>query len=259
MDLAQFVDKLDLNRYEKEIILFLASINNADAKTIYKKTKVPQGRVYSVLTTLVTKGLVKIIPTNPKKYKVEDVKEALRNYLGEKKNLILKNMETIKDIEVKPTLFLLEKNAPSVYTFTGREEHLNALISVRNQAREELLHVAPLFDGTFASNVSIYKALQRGVKLKVITRKITAGNKKNIKECLTLGAAVRYVDSPDLIYFLIKDSEEFILGLEDHKNKEERLSLYSRNKGLLQVLRRYFEELWKDAKVIEKSELNQFF
>ena len=259
MDLVQFIDKLDLNCYEKEIILFLASIDNAEAKTIYKNTKVPQGRIYSVLNNLVQKNLIKIIPTSPKKYKIENVKDSLKMYLEMKESSLKKRIEEINSLSINPKRFTLDKNTPSVYSFTGRDEHLNALISVRNQAKAELLQIAPLFDGTFASNVSIYKALQRGVKLKVITRKITPGNKKNIRECLSLGAEVRYVDSPDLIYFLIKDSEEFILGLEDHKNQEERLSLYSRNKGLLQVLRRYFEELWKDAKVIEKSELNQFF
>ena len=82
MDLVQFIDKLDLNCYEKEIILFLASIDNAEAKTIYKNTKVPQGRIYSVLNNLVQKNLIKIIPTSPKKYKIENVKDSLKMYLS---------------------------------------------------------------------------------------------------------------------------------------------------------------------------------
>ena len=255
MILAQFVDQLDLNSYEKEIFLFLTGVDNADANSIYKGTKVPKGRIYSVLNSLVEKNFVNIIPTSPKKYKVDNVKESLKNYLHSKKSIINKRLEQVDDLEVKPRMFSLDRNAPSVYTFTGKEEHLNALISLRNRAKKRLIQVAPLFVGTFASNMGIYKALRRGIKVKVITKKVTQGNKKNIKECLRLGANVRYLDSSDLVYFLIKDNNEFILGLENYRNREERLSLYSRNKGLLLVLEEYFEKLWKRSKRIDVSKL----
>jgi sugar-specific transcriptional regulator TrmB len=255
MQLAQFVDGLDLNSYEKEIILFLASVDNADANIIYKKTKVPKGRIYSVLNSLIDKKFVNVIPTSPKKYKIDDIKESIKNYLEEKKNDLGRKIKESDDIEVKPKLFTLEKNAPSVYTFTGREEHLNALISLRNRAKKRLIQVAPIFIGTFASNIAMYKALNQGIKVKVITKKITKENKKNIKECLKLGAEVRFLDSPDLVYFLVKDTDEFILGLEDYRNKEERLSLISRNKGLLVVLEQYFDNLWKKSRKIDVSKL----
>ena len=255
MLLSQFIDGLDLNTYDKEIVLFLSSVDNADANTIYKKTKVPKGRIYSVLNGLVEKRFVDVIPTSPKKYKIDDVKEAIKNYLERKKDLIGKNINEINNIEIKPKLFNLDKNAPSVYTFTGREEHLNALISLRNRAKKRLMQVAPIFSGTFASNLSLYKALSKGTKVRVITTKITKENKKNIRECLKLGAEVRLLDSPDLVYFLVKDADEFILGLEDYRNKEERLSLISRNKGLLLVLEQYFDNLWKKSRKIDASKL----
>jgi|SRR3989344_1532398 len=251
MELPQFLDGLDLNNYEKDIILFLSSMDNADANTIYKKTKVPKGRIYSVLNSLIEKGFVDIIPTSPKKYVVDDVKEAIKNYLERKQNLLEESIREIETIEIKPKLFHLDKNAPSVYTFTGREEHLNALISLRNRAKRSLIQVAPIFVGTFASNLSLYKALNKGIKVRIITTKITTENKKNIRECLRLGAEVHILNSPDLVYFLVKDNDEFILGLEDYRNREERLSLMSRNRGLLVVLEQYFENLWEKSQKID--------
>lgn len=255
MQLAQFVDGLDLNSYEKEIVLFLASVDNADANTIYKKTKVPKGRIYSVLNSLIDKQFVNVIPTSPKKYKIDDIKVSIKNYLETKKSDLGLKIKESEKIEVKPKLFTLEKNAPSVYTFTRREEHLNALISLRNRAKKRLIQVAPIFIGTFASNLAMYKALNKGIKVKVITKKITKENKKNIKECLKLGAEVKLLDDPNLVYFLLKDTDEFILGLEDYRNREERLSLISRNKGLLLVLEEYFENLWKKSRKIDVSRL----
>ena len=253
MQLSQFIDELDLNSYEKEAILFLSSVDNADANTIYKKTKIPKGRIYSVLNSLVELGFANMIPTSPKKYKIDNVKESIKNYLELKKTDLGKKIKNVEDITVKPKLFTLEKNAPSVYSFTGRDEHLNALISLRNRAKNKLIQVAPIFAGTFASNRAIYKSLNKGIKVRIITKKITKENKKNIKECLNLGAEIRLLDSPDLIYFLVKDADEFILGLEDYRNKEERLSLISKNKGLLLVLEKYFENLWKKSRKIDMS------
>ncbi len=255
MELNQFIDNLDFNSYEKEVISFLAIVDNADANTIYKKTKVPQGRIYSVLNSLISKGLVNTIPTSPKKYKINELKESLKTYLESKKTDLNKKIEEIERLELKPKLFELKRNSPSVYTFTGKDEHLNALISLRNRSNKQILQIAPLFEGTFASNLSLYKAIKRGVKARIITKKITQKNKKNIKECLNLGAEIKCLDSPELVHFLIKDSEEFILGLEDYRNQEERLSIYSKNPGLLFALQNYFENLWSQARKIPDSAL----
>src|SRR3989338_6053874 len=118
MDLTQFVDGLDLNGYEKEIVLFLSSIDNANANIIYKNTKVPKGRIYSVLNSLFEKGFVKIIPTNPKKYKIDSIQDSLRNYLENEKSLLTKKLEEVAHLHLRPKIFPVEKNAPSVYTFT---------------------------------------------------------------------------------------------------------------------------------------------
>ncbi|MBI3032944.1 hypothetical protein HYY69_05695 [Candidatus Woesearchaeota archaeon] len=255
MDTAQFINQLDLNSYEKEIILFLTSIDHANAYLIYKKTKVPKGRIYSVLNDLVDKGFISIIPTNPKKYAIEDIKSTLYNYLESKKLNIDKKINEIEQLDVNTKQFQLEKNTPSVYTFAGREQHIHALISLRNKAKKQLIQVAPLFIGTFSSNTSIYRTLERGVKIQVIVKKITKENKNVIKQFLKAGADIRSLNSPDLINFLIKDNDEFILGLEDYRMKEERINLLSKNKALLIVLREYFEKLWKKAKKINEEKL----
>ncbi len=252
MDLSLFLDKLDLGSYEKEAILFLSSIKNANANMIYKNSKIPKGRIYSVLNSLVESGFVKIIPTNPKRYEIDNIKRSIKDYLEKKRDLIGKSITEVDTLEVKPKQFDLDKNAPSVYAFSGREEHLNALISLRNNAKSRLIQVAPIFTGTFASNLSLYKALNRRIKVKIITTSITKENKKNINECLRLGAEIRILNSSDLVYFLVKDTDEFILGMENYKNKEERLNIISRNKGLLLVLEQYFENLWKKAQKIEE-------
>jgi sugar-specific transcriptional regulator TrmB len=252
MELAQYMDELDFNSYEKEVILFLAGVEDADAKDIYKGTKVPKGRIYSVLNSLIGKGFVKKIPMNPRRYKIDNIKESLQNYLKAKKTMLKEQMNDIDKIELKPKSYKIEKNAPSVYTFTGREEHLSALIALRNGAKKTICHVAPWFQGTFASNNAKYRALKRGVKMRIIVREIAPRNRKNILECLRLGAEIRMLDSDDLVHLLIRDSEEFTLGVDDYKKKEERLVLLSTNISVLKIMEDYFEKLWKKARVVDE-------
>ena len=58
MQLAQFLDQMDFNRYEKEVILFLAGVDHAEAQKIYKGTKIPKGRIYSILESLKEKNIL---------------------------------------------------------------------------------------------------------------------------------------------------------------------------------------------------------
>lgn len=251
MNVQEFINNLDFNRYEREVLLFLVGIDTADARVIYKHTSVPKGRLYSVLNHLKEKGLIQIIPTKPKRYKIEDIQGSLRHYLEQKKSLLHEKIELVEALQLQPKLQLEERNKPHLSMFNGRGEHLRALMEVRNKAKTRLLQVAPIATGTFASNLSLYKALDRGVKVRLLIRKITAQNRKNILECIKRGAEVRALDSEELIYFLIKDNDEFILGLEDYSNNEERIGVTGRNKSLVLMFEHYFEQLWKKGKMVK--------
>jgi len=54
---------------------------------------------------------------------------------------------------------------------------------------------------------------------------------------------------------LVKDDSEFILGVDDFRNQEERLNLISKNKNLISVLENYFENMWEKAAKIPKRSI----
>jgi len=250
MELTAFLETLNLGIYEKQVIVYLASVSSADAKLIYKNTKVPKGRIYSVLQRLQELGFVNVLPTSPKKYRIKNIKGALRQYFNNKKSVLDEKLKTIDKLELKPKQFNINKNNPSVFVFSGREEHLNAIISFRESAKKELMQVAPLFKGSFASNLSLQRALSRGVKVRIIVLKLTKENKKNIAKCIKSGGKVRQINSPNLLSMLIKDSSEFLLGVQNYGNNEERMTIFSKNKALLDNLKETFNSLWKKARPI---------
>ncbi len=249
MQLSALLDDLDLNSYEKAAIVFLAGATSAGATAISKGAMIPQGRIYSVLASLHTKGIVEIAPTNPKTYKIDDIKEALNRFLQQRATAIE---------ELKNGLGRLEKTAkrdaalaaPSVTMYSGRDEHLRALISLKDRARKVILQIAPLFISNFAGRASVLKAIRRGVKVKVITRSVTPANRHNIVEVMKAGAEVRTLASPDMISTCIVDSNEFLIGMQDYSRAEERLAIQSINKAVLGVLEKAFWKEWKKARPI---------
>jgi phosphatidylserine/phosphatidylglycerophosphate/cardiolipin synthase-like enzyme len=158
-------------------------------------------------------------------------------------------MRDINSIELKPKQTALEKHA-SARTFTGRDEQMQQVIAMRNSAKHELLQTAPLFVGTFATNLSLQKALRRNVKVKIIVERITPKNRTNITNHLKHGAEIRLYDKLDGLSMLINDSSELLFGVHDYHNQEDRLNVYTRNQALVSTMRSTFLRLWKDAKPV---------
>lgn len=252
MELPQYLDSLDFNSYQKKVILFLSGIDSASAQQIIKGSAVPQGRIYEVLNTLNKKGLIQVHPGAPKLFSIKNVKESLSNYLTAKKIKIDEEISELKELDLKPKTYLKE-STPSVEVILGREEHLHKVIEFRNSAQKELLQIAPSFVGTFASSLALEKALQRGIKVKVITYAITPENKKMVRTLLENGGELRILPAKDLLVLQIKDREELILGM--HGEKEERTLIYSRNKALLETLIETFDKMWTSAKIVNIKNL----
>lgn len=252
MQLFEFIDKLKLTSYEREIIIYLARIQVAGAKEIYENTAVPKGRIYQVLSELQHKGFITIIPTTPKKYSIKDIKTVLKSYIDTKKTELEEQEQEIDALEFEP-IYKESQNEPSVNIMTGREEHLNGIAFIRNGAQEELLQVAPSFIGSMKSKITLKRALNRGVNVQVITLKHNEKNHEMIKTCIENGGEVRELKQA-IISMLIRDSKDFLLGVQDKERKEERMTIYSKNKGLLKILKESFQKMWEEAKPVNIAE-----
>lgn len=258
MKLLEFLEKLDLNLYEREVIVYLSSVDVADAKLIYDSVKVPQGRIYSVLQDLRKKGFIEVIPTSPKKYQIKDIKKSLKRFLKNEQLELKDKLDNLSKLKIELKTKTLKENPPSVNFFTGKVEHIDAIASLRDNAKKELLQIAPRFEGNFASMISLKRALKRKVKVNIIILRITDGNKKQIKAGLESGAEIRSLDYPpdhELLSFVIKDSSEFLAVIQDYQKKEKRMAIFSRNKPMLSILKDSFDKYWKEAKSISMKDL----
>jgi sugar-specific transcriptional regulator TrmB len=252
----RFLELLPLNSYEKAVVRRLSAVESATATQLVKTAGVPQGRIYSVLNGLITKGIVVLIPTKPKQYRIPDVRAALHEYLEHAKQELEQHQQELKELSLHQRTSA--HNAPSVELFTGREEHLDVLARMRAEARKEILQSAPLFIGSNKSNIATLRAIGRGVKVRVIIKEVNAANAKPVLDALRAGAQVRRSSSEDLLSLIIKDGDEVLLGVQDHKRNEERLTLLTRNKPLAAALRSQFDLEWRRAVAVTEKECRNY-
>src|SRR3989338_6745039 len=231
--MMRVLEKMGLNSYEREAVEYLAGVEYSDARDIYKATQIPSGRIYSVLNSLVSKGIVKMLPSKPKRYMIDDTKASLKQYIQKMEQ----NLDSLKNeadrIGDMPKRFSLEKSS-SVRILTGKDQHFEAVMSFRMTAKKEILQMAPLFVGRFSTHLALQRALKRRIEARIIVRDLTKENNKNIKQATKEGADIRI--NKEVFSMMIKDREEAIIGVEDKSGKEERTVLYTRNKNLIKGL-----------------------
>jgi HTH-type transcriptional regulator, sugar sensing transcriptional regulator len=244
MDAASFIDTLPLTSYEKAVTLVLSSVESATATMLVRQARIPQGRIYSVLNSLREKGIVEIIPSSPKRYLIRDFHAVMHQYLEQRKTAIELQQATIPKIEYRQAA----AKPASTIAYTGREEHLHALNVLKNSACKEIMQIAPLFVGSFANRLSMQRALERGVKMRIIILGVTPQNRAMVKHSLMCGAQVRIMKTNDPLSLFIRDGEEMLFGVQDYRKGEERLTIRTSNNALLAALTGHFEREWRKAK-----------
>ena len=76
--------ELGLIKYEVDAYLYILKHGISEAGLIYKEAKIPYGKIYETLNSLVSKGLLEVQNTRPKKYMARKPKVALNNFYSNK-------------------------------------------------------------------------------------------------------------------------------------------------------------------------------
>lgn len=63
---------LGLNKYEAAVYSIVVRIGKGTAARISKESRVPYGRIYDILESLIAKNMLRIIPGKPKTYSIAD-------------------------------------------------------------------------------------------------------------------------------------------------------------------------------------------
>lgn len=238
-----------LNKYESMAYLCLIQIGLSTSPTISKISKVPYGRIYSILSSLESKGFIKVYQGKPKKYIAIQPSIILNNVINTKtielKKIKQQNLRLIQNLET------IKKEKPSkpleiINIIQGKRNTLNLSIQLHKKAIKEwkTIHRLPIYE----PHIKAYKEMiKRGVNTKVLTH-ITPGNKENLKIWKKLKIKIRNLESPQS-WFTIIDNSDIVLRISGPEIGGY-ISLHIQNPALANTLSTNFNNLWKKAKKI---------
>ncbi len=128
---------IGLGEYESRVYACLLRASPAGASLIAKKCGLPRSTVYTVLSTLIAKGLVGTSYRNNVKQFIAQGSDALSNYIKQEEEQ-LENKKGVlpKLIREVQTLHTADLHLPNVTSFEGQEGLKKIYMSMLREARE---------------------------------------------------------------------------------------------------------------------------
>lgn len=230
--------ELGLNKFESATYEALVRLGRASASKLAAAARVPYGRIYDVLESLVAKGLARVSPEKPKMYSATDP-SALKHLIKKKKAKLAKLESDVKKLKK-----FYELKAPEpVWMSKGKIEFYRIVKGLpKPKNYEYTIKYASEFRPMWARTAK--NAIERGVDIKVLTRydeetkpdvqkwlKIV----KNIRAFPNKGVAIDIIDGKIAMIALIKSNITMII----------------RDEAFVKLVKDMFLNAWEKAEKIK--------
>jgi len=266
--LRKQLTELGLTKYEVDAYLCILKQGIAEAGLIYKEAKIPYGKIYETLNSLVIKGLLEVQNTRPKKYMAKKAKTALNEFYSKVKKQIDENLEEkrklITNIGEEIDKISIQRKPEKSFWKTAMDEEISQMIKSNFEEAEKemciLLYIPKKIseDSNFHSqdeddfNLTqneMMKAFSRGVKLKIISSKEIATMHSSEDSTNHNNFEIRFVDKPFPAYFTIIDNDKVIFSIVDPVEQNSIIAMTKVwDQRLAKKLKEKFNKMWETAK-----------
>ncbi|MHC1600873.1 MAG: TrmB family transcriptional regulator [Candidatus Nezhaarchaeales archaeon] len=265
--MSNVIDKLKelgLTEYESKVYYALIKNSGLTAEEISKASNVPLTRVYSVLTSLQSKGMVLEISGRPKRFEAVQPKLALRSYASYVKSMLEEELHRLeaKARELSLTLEPIywnsrlslgpPKTLKQLSSFSEMETYTKHMITSANQEIDILTYLFTWFD---VVKEDLVDAITRGVEVKALIHRSSLELSKKPLEAKSIGVKVRLYDGdPYLIRGTITDFRRavFALHLISMPGKPVvALPYYTENIAMTKLLVDAFNYIWLKSHDLE--------
>jgi len=250
----EFLRKLGLPSYEIKVFLTLLQAGQMKAREISKISGIPYGRIYDVLYSLEQKGLVSVIPSEPRIFAAIDSSIAIENLI-EQERLKLKELENekkiaLKEFESSKTIIPPPLGKEKISVYYGSEAAINiGRVGVERAKKEILINTTRLEDA-MAQEIMAEKML-KGVSLKVMIPRATEKNMRNIRKIKDFGGEVR-IGGIEGMKIGIADTEGTLITVANPKNLKGSITIVVEGKTFARSMKKFFNEYWNNAKQIKQ-------
>jgi len=245
-DLIEF----GLSQYEAKIYLTLTTKGPLTASEISKLTKIPYSKIYEIIKKLKLKTIIEVSSeNNHKKFKAVEPIHAMKRIIKEKEdnvsNLKNKTKEILEQIKKQKIPYRPEEG---LWISEGKREFLEKVSIMGRKASDYVYAITKEFSRIPDLDDEIINAVNRGVKIKILsTGKPNELNLARAKWYASHNVEIRTAQLETQPRICLVDGKEVCIRVDNENNSE---FIWSDNQGLINLTKSYFEELWKNAKLI---------
>ncbi|MDA8597191.1 hypothetical protein N9L26_02535 [Candidatus Pacebacteria bacterium] len=242
MKSVEYLQSVGFGVYESQMLDVLLRIESPTAKDIAQISLVPKNKVYELLEKLHKDGVIEVLPTKPKRFRLLDLEKSIlqlkRKQESKHDDAFSHIQQILKSKKSEPDL---EKE---VWVTEGEKAMLTRIQKVLKSTQKESIGFVDVWAGSDIHYKSVEAAIGRGVKFYFLGP-ADKKYKKIIKKYLSLGVEIREFPVETAGYSIF-DSQEVQMRVSSGKL----VSLWIKNKYLATMLREHFFQNWKKSKKI---------
>lgn len=263
-DLLGLLGEIGFSREIARVYLFILSRpEGVTPEEVSTHINLPVQSVNKVLEKLTREGFLTVtenrfFPVEPSKA-VDDFlrkkERDVKNYINSLKRTVeaLKNPLTSIYWEVKSGIHI-EDLAEFLYDLREMEKLTAKIIS---NASREILILTERFDWYSKVREVLLQAIERRVQVRVLLLRLDNGNVDIVKELRNLGVSARLYGNWYYTRGTLVDDNELIFLIWATQKSGGRVTYYrpqyTRNRGLIELFREFFESKWRRATEILSS------
>ncbi len=234
---------LGLTKYEALVYTALLQVEGATATEIHEISKVPRASVYPVIDKLLSKNLVSISNTTPKRFSAAPPDEAVKNMLSSIKKDADAALAALKKIyEAREERSFNRQEF--IWSISGEENILPKLKDAFSGAGEEIFVISS-FEFIKCSLMNLIKELDVNVRIDIITNK-WEGKVPNNMSVLVFKDYNEYEaglkSNASGVYII--DKKKVLLIMDPESDAASPPALYSESYGFV----RFFTSYWNFVK-----------
>lgn len=235
--------RLDLNQYEAQAYLTLATLGEKTAGDLSEDAGLPRPRVYDVLSKLQEKGFVVVQPGRPVKYAAIPIEEAVKTLGKQKEQELLEKLEEFKEISNQISKKFKNINTAqrygieeNVWTLKGRDAIYSKMAGMIAGAKNHVV-ISSTAEGILrklkAHGKELEKASSRGAKIHFLS----PIEQKQIMGLLGEKARISSFQKKSLPTRMLLADDEALIFLTEERAPNEEVGLWVRSPHLAATFR----------------------
>jgi sugar-specific transcriptional regulator TrmB len=254
---------IGLKEYEAKAFTAVVQCGVCSADQVSKISHIPLTRVYETMQSLQKLGIVTVLNTRPKKYRLVSV-DALSNLIENKKRLMSQELERsetiikeIKSMVPKATLGDSDEIKEGFWIIKGREPSARKIMDEERKAEKEILFFSDDYSWFPKFRKLLESKINQGITVKVLVN-LNEKTMKTVSELISIGADVRGWDAKNLrgdiidskLIHLVSQMPKPGINPEDHYGREgsDELFFYdcltTGNPIIVNMVKTYFDIFW---------------